>query len=472
MVNHHGGRRVGGSNGRGNTIWTASMTSADQPFDTSVPAVVLKLTPNVRHHGGLGVIRSLGRSGITVYGVHETPRAPVASSRYLAGRFFWQPDPSSVADITAGLTRIAERIGRPAVLLPTDDAGALYLAEHGDDLRPWFLFPAPPPGLPRRVAGKHSLYEMCRELGMPSPEVCLPDSPGAARQFADGVGYPLIAKLTTPWMSGGALPTTSVVHDADGLNDISGRCAESGIGLILQEFIPGGRDHDWFFHGYCDSESVCHPAFTGVKERSFPVGAGSTTYGRSVANENLRDWATAFLKRIHYCGIMDLDVRLDARDGQYHLLDFNPRLGAQFRIFRDTAGTDVALAAYLDLTGQAIPPGEQVNERRFMVENYDPRSGLAHWRRGDLSLRAWLSSVLAVDEFAWFAYDDLWPFGLICMRMTWKAVTWPVTGARQPAAALPAGAASIRYRSGRAKARTHPTTGARQRVRREVGERL
>ena len=53
----------------------------------------------------------------------------------------------------------------------------------------------------------------------------------------------------------------------------------------------------------------------------------------------------------------------------YRLLDFNPRLGAQFRVFRDTAGTDVALAAYLDLTDQPIPPGEQVNGRRFLVEN-------------------------------------------------------------------------------------------------------
>ena len=448
------------------------MTSADLSFDTSVPAVVLKLTPNVMHHGGLGIIRSLGRTGITVYGVHERLSAPVANSRYLAGRFFWQAAPSRVTDVTAGLTRIAERIGRPAVLLPTDDAGALYLAEHGDALRPWFLFPAPPPDLPRRMADKHSLYELCRELGMPSPEVCLPDSLDAAREFADEVGYPLIAKLTAPWLPHGALPTTSVVYDADALNDICRRCAESCIRLMLQEFIPGGPDHDWFFHGYCDSDSACHPAFTGVKERSFPIDAGSTTYGRSAANEKLSEVVTVFLRRIEYRGIMDLDIRLDARDGQYNLLDFNPRLGAQFRIFRDTADIDVALAAYLDLTGQAIPPGEQVNERRFMVESYDPRSVLAHSRRGDLSLGAWLSSVRAVDEFAWFAHDDLRPFGLMCLRMTWKTAIRPVTGTRRPTAPPPTGAASIRYRPGRAKAGIHPATGARQAERLEVEEKL
>ena len=109
-----------------------------RPVDTSTPAVVLKFDPNVMHHGGLGVIRSLGRVGVPVYGVHEGPWAPAASSRYLAGRFFWQPSPADVDRVLTGLLRLAEQIGQPSVLITTDDAGAIFLAEHGRDLRPWF----------------------------------------------------------------------------------------------------------------------------------------------------------------------------------------------------------------------------------------------------------------------------------------------------------------------------------------------
>jgi predicted ATP-grasp superfamily ATP-dependent carboligase len=143
--------------------------------------------------------------------------------------------------------------------------------------------------------------------------------------------------------------------------------------------------------------------------------------------------------------MLDLDIRLDARSGQYHLLDFNPRLGAQFRVFRDTAGLDVALAAYLDLTGQAIPAGEQVEGRTFLVENYDPLSAMASWRRGDTGLRSWLSSLRTIDEAAWFARDDLRPFGLMCVRMGWRMATRPFSGNRrhEPSPRL-------RYRSGRA----------------------
>ena len=401
------------------------MTTDRPAIDTTTPTVVLKFDPNVMHHGGLGVIRSLGRAGVPVYGVHEGPWAPAANSRYLAGRCFWQPNPADVERALGGLLRLAEHIGRPSVLITTDDAGAIFLAEHGDDLRPWFLFPQPPQDLPRKLAGKYSLYQVCLELGVPCPRACLPGSVGDAHEFASDAGYPLIAKLTTPWTTGSGLQSTSVVAGRPELHRIYQRCEQARAGLMLQEFIPGGPSHDWFFHGYCDADSVCQPAFTGIKERSYPAAAGLTSLGRSVANEKLRDQVTSMLQRLGYRGLLDLDIRLDSRDGQYNLLDFNPRLGAQFRIFRDTAGTDVAIAAYLDLTGQAIPPGQQVNGRAFLVENYDPLSALGNWRRGRLDLRTWASSLRTVDETAWLARDDLRPFGLMCLRMGWRMATRP-----------------------------------------------
>src|SRR5205823_4077386 len=116
----------------------ALMPSLPYPADTTTPAVVLKFDPNVMHHGGLGVIRTLGRLGVPVYGVHESRWAPAANSRYLRGRLFWQPDAADTERVTAGLLRLAGLIGQQAVLLTTDDAGAVFLAEHGGPLRDAF----------------------------------------------------------------------------------------------------------------------------------------------------------------------------------------------------------------------------------------------------------------------------------------------------------------------------------------------
>ena len=420
-------------------------------IDTTTPAVVLKFDQNVMHHGGLGAIRSLGRLGVPVYGVHEGPWAPAATSRYLRGRWIWHPDAEDVERTLAGLLTLAERIGRPAVLIPTDDAGAIFLAEHGTSLRHAFLFPAPPADLPRRVAGKFSMHALCGGAGVPCPSVTVPASLGEAHDFAAGAGYPVIAKLSAPWSASSAgLRSTSVIHAADELAVLWRACELAGAGLMLQGFIPAATPGDWFFHGYCDVNSACRPAFTGIKLRSYPARAGLTSFGYAVANDQLRTQVTALLAELSYRGIVDLDLRRDVRDGQYKLLDFNPRLGAQFRLFRNSDGLDVVLAAYLDLTGQVIPKGNQLSGRGFLVENYDPLGALRYWRSGELRLGSWLASLRQVNEMAWFARDDLRPFGLMCVRMGARGITRRFARPKPPTAMC----GEPRYLTGRAEG--HP----------------
>ena len=409
-------------------------------IDTSTPAVVLKLDPNVMHHGALGAIRSLGRRGVPVYAVVERPWAPAARSRYLAGWLAERPDPDQAERTRAGLNRLADRIGRRAVLIPTDDAGAIFLAEQGDSLRDRFLFPAQPPALPRRLAGKHTLALLCAELGVATAAVLLTDSAEKGRSFAAEVGYPLIAKLATPWTGGSGLRPTTVVRSEADLTGLWAAAERAGTSLMLQEFIPAQPGGDWFVHAYCDAASAGRPVFTGVKIRSYPAHAGLTSFGLAEANQPLREAATRLFARLGYRGIADLDLRQDPGDGSYKLLDFNPRLGAQFRLFRDWAGLDVVTAAYLDLTGQPYAVRGQVSGRRFVVENYDPLGALSYWRAGELAPGGWLRSLYGAEETAWFAWDDLLPFGLMCARMTARAVGRPFARARirrQPAPGAP-----------------------------------
>jgi predicted ATP-grasp superfamily ATP-dependent carboligase len=342
------------------------------------------------------------------------------------------------------------------VLITTDDAGAIFLAEHGASLRESFLFPAPQADLPRQLAGKYSMHQLCRERGVPSPQATVPASLDEARDFARRAGFPVIAKLTTPWRPGKAphqtaphkttLRSTSIVRTAADLDETYRAFEREHAGLMLQEYIPGGPGQDWFFHGYCDAGSTCRPAFTGVKDRSYPAHAGLTSLGHSAPNVPLRDQVTGLLSELSYRGLTDLDLRFDQRDGQYKLLDFNPRLGAQFRLFTDAAGVDVVRAAYLDLTGQPIAASVPVAGRRFLVENYDPIAALGYWRSGELGLKSWLTSLRGVDEAAWFARDDLRPFGLMCLRMSWRMVSRPFAGGG--GATRPDG--EPRYRPGRA----------------------
>jgi D-aspartate ligase len=427
---------------------TTGMSGTGPGADTTTPVVLLKFDPNVMHHGSLGAIRSLGRMGVPVYAVQETAWTPAAQSRYLRGKVLWRPEGLSADQVRAGLARLSEQIGSQAVLIPTDDAGAIFLAEHGEQLRSRFLFADPPPALPRRLAGKYSLHQVCAELGVPSARACRPATRTQAVDFAADCGYPVIAKLAHPWQPAGRQRSTEIVLDRAGLDQAWRACEQARAGLMLQEYIPAGRGGDWFFHAYRGAAAVSGPACTGIKDRSYPAHAGLTSFGRWAPNSSLRADMIALLARLGYRGIADLDLRLDARDGQYKLLDFNPRLGAQFRLFTDEAGLDVVRAAYLDLTGQPVAAAPPVAGRTFMVESYDAFSALSYWRSGELSPRAWVASMRDVDEAAWFARDDLRPFGLMCMRMGWRVLARP----RARGQVTPAGRQPVpRIRRGRAR---------------------
>ena len=388
------------------------------PFDTSIAAIVVKLRHSVIHHGGLGAIRSLGRLGIPVYAVHEGRLAPPAASRYLSGGFVWEPggDPEQLFQ---GLASFVERLGSPVVLVPTDDAAAVFIAEHAAGLADRFLFPRPPAGLPRTVASKRELYRLCTRLGVPCPKAVVPTSRAEVEAFLEGAVFPVVVKGAEPWLLpvGAGVRSTTIARTPDDLLDLFVRVeGNQATGLLFQEYIPPDAGEDWFFHGYCDDASDCLVGFTGRKLRSYPAHAGPTSLGSWEPNEELARQAQALFRAVSYRGIMDLDYRLDRRDGRYKLLDFNPRVGAQFRLFEDDLGIDVVRAMHLDLTGRAVPAGRARPGRRFVVENQDPLASLAYRRRGELTVGEWGRSLAGVREAAWFAPDDLRPLLMVGAR--------------------------------------------------------
>ncbi|MET8507658.1 ATP-grasp domain-containing protein [Streptomyces sp. NPDC004787] len=406
-------------------------------FDTRVPAVLVRLDPNPFHHGTLGAVRSLGRAGIAVHAVVESPASPVARSRYLRGAHHRPVEPSP-AELTRLLHRIADLLAadgssagcgtRPAdgaspraLLVPLDDITALLLAECRPELAGRFLLPDQSPEQLTRVADKAQLAETCRSLGLPHPRTELPSGADEAAAMAWSLGLPVVAKWSRPWLlpAGAGLRSTTVVGSLAEVRELYARTPQAGSRLLLQELLPAGRDLDWFFHGYVDSAGGCATGATGRKERSWPDGAGLTAVGRWTANPAVDTAARELLAALGYRGVCDLDFRLDRETGAYHLLDFNPRPGAQFRLFADRDGLDVVRAMHLDLTGRPVPAHRPEYGRRFVVENYAALSYLSSPRRRCAPEPAVPLGAPGRSEAAWFAADDPWP--ALAMLRAWCA---------------------------------------------------
>ena len=179
--------------------------------------------------------------------------------------------------------------------------------------------------------------------------------------------------------------------------------------LMLQEYIPGGDDTVWMFNGYFNADSECLAGFTGKKIRQSPVYTGSTTLGVCLRNDPVDDLTRRFMKSVGYRGILDVGYRYDARDGQFKVLDVNPRIGATFRLFVGDGGLDVARAFYLDMTGQQVPASRPFEGRKWLVEDRDLASSLRYWRDANLTLARWLTSFAGVQETAYLTGDDILP---------------------------------------------------------------
>ncbi|MFD7260285.1 ATP-grasp domain-containing protein [Streptomyces sp. NPDC059874] len=339
-------------------------------------------------------------------------------------------DPEAPEALLECLTGVSERIGRPAVLIAMDDLSAIAVARVAPMLGGRFRIPHQPDNLPARVADKAELARLCARWDIPHPETAVPRSGAEAARAAWRLGLPLVAKWSRPWLlptgSEGLRSTTLVRTTAEAVR-LYERSAEAGSALLLQRFLPAGPDTDWFFHGAFARGGRPLLAGSGRKELSWPLRTGLTAVGRWLPDPAVEEAGLRLAERLGYQGILDLDFRRDER-GVFRLVDFNPRPGAQFRLFTDSAGLDVVQAMYLDLTGQRVPDPVGGPGRVFLAENYALLAavrGRALPRRGGRGAVAAGRAPAAGPgsfpatpararrgrvEAAWFAADDPLPF--------------------------------------------------------------
>ncbi|WP_089105296.1 carboxylate--amine ligase [Streptomyces hyaluromycini] len=366
-------------------------------LDIRVPAVVLRVDRNPFHHGTLGAVRSLGRAGVEVHVVADSAGSPVSRSRFVHRMHPPPPFGASPREIADVLRQVAARIAHPAVLIPMDDASAIAVGRMGEALAPFYLLPAASGVLPERLADKAELAALCASVGVPHPVTLVPDSPAQAVGAVLRLGLPAVAKWSRPWLlpAGGGLRSTTVVTSTQQARELYARADEAGSPLLLQQRLPPGPGRDWFFHGYADRFGIVRAGGVGCKQRAWPRGAGLTAVGYWAPNAEVRALAERFTSELGYRGVLDMDFRQCGATGRYHLLDFNPRPGAQFRLFSDTAGLDVVRALHLDLTHRPLPEGAPRAGRVFVVENYAPLAALQPAPGG--------------RELAWHARDDSAP---------------------------------------------------------------
>lgn len=349
--------------------------------------------------------------GVPLYNVDPNPWAPASCSRYCRRKFLWDIERPVAQESLEYMSEVRRKIGKRSILIPTTDRTARFVAEHAEALAEWFIFPKLTASLANSLSSKREMFYLARENNIPAPDAAFPGSRADVLSFLKRARLPIMLKGIDGqrlWDRTGK--KMFIVRSEEELLAIYDVAEDpQNPNLMLQEYIPGGDDTVWMFNGYFNARSECLAGFTGKKIRQCPVYTGSTSLGTCLRNQTVEDLTVRFMKAIGYQGIIDIGYRYDARDGQYKVLDANPRIGATFRLFVDENGMDVARALYLDLTGQKVVSIPARDGRKWIVEDLDLVSCYRYHHDGKLRFGEWIHSFRGVEEAAFICRDDPLP---------------------------------------------------------------
>ena len=366
-------------------------------------------------------MRSLHLAAVPTVVVMMDPWESVRASRY--GDKILVPKSS---DPDAAILNVLSGIDgetRP-VLIPTSDHLTYFVSKHRAQLETRFRCCIPPNSAIHIVLDKAKDTQLFQGTGIPLPRTVqtLPSSPA---ELIRELGLPLIVKprtLVDKENLGWRNVIIRSLADADAFYRENRARFSSAI---AQELIPGPDDALWECICLYNDASEITRAFTFRKLSTMPAHYGATARGISERNEALVDLAATVGKRLGYAGIGDIDVKYDARDGQYKYLELNPRLGL-CHYFGTRCGINLTLDAYRMACGETLS-GEaaQVDGRTFlaMLEEIGARlqsrdSFLAVARGLLTALVAWPPPV-----GAYFAPDDILPGLLAVARVGYRLAT-------------------------------------------------
>ena len=299
---------------------------------------------------GLGVVRSLGRIGVPVL-VLDDERSISRFSRYatLALRV---ADLRTAQATVETLVDIAHRYHLQGWLLyPTRDEQVAALSLYRDALCPTYRVPAPAWEIVQFAWDKRKTYDLARQLNLPIPRTWISSS---FRGLDDlDLPFPLVLK---PAIKENFFYRTRAkawqVRNRAGLRDRF-RSATRFLPpaeILLQEFIPGDGRHQL---SYCAFFKRGKGVGTMVarRRRQHPHDFGrASTFVETIELPAVETLAERFLNAINYYGLVEVEFKMDQRDGQIKLLDVNARTWG-YHALGSTAGVDFSRLLYVDQVG-------------------------------------------------------------------------------------------------------------------------
>jgi D-aspartate ligase len=357
---------------------------------------------------GLGIARSLGRHGIPVCIVDdESSIARFSRHTTLNIRV---PDLRDEQSALSSLLQVGRELDLKGwVLFPTRDELVATLSRHRDALAEIYRVPTSNWETIKWIWDKRNTYKLAEELKIPCPKTWYALSVDDVEPI-DGP-FPLALK---PAIKEHFFYATQAkawrANSKEELRDMYVKAsAVAGNGeILIQDIIPGDGSHQFAYCAFFkNGEAVSKMVVRRRRQHPHDFGR-SSTYVESIDMPALESLSERFLRPINYYGLVEVEFKLDPRDGQFKLLDVNGRTWG-YHTIGASAGVDFPYQLYRDQIGESV---EHCTGRvgvtwvRLMT---DIPTGIIDVFQGRLGVGDYLRSVWHAESDAVFSWEDPLP---------------------------------------------------------------
>lgn len=364
---------------------------------------------------GLGIVRSLGRQGVPVCVIDDE----ISIARYSRYTTISKLAPSllNASDTAETLLDAGRKYALDGwVLYPTRDEQVAALSQYREELARIFRVPTPAWNTVKWLWDKRNTYRMAEKLGIPTPHTWYPKSIEELDRIEGHFPVALKPAIKEHFI----YATKSKAWRADNLTQLRQLVTRALQHIpieeiMIQDLVPGDGACQYAFCSFFkDGKSIAQ--ITACRRRQHPLEFGrSSTYAETVELPILEEYSKCFLRAIDYYGLVEVEFKLDPRDGRYRLLDVNGRTWGYHTIGR-AAGIDFPYLLFADQMGESIEPCTGKPGVRWVRLLTDLPTGTWGILKGQLKASTYLRTLREVDEEAVFSWEDPLP-GLMEMAL-------------------------------------------------------
>jgi len=390
-------------------MWIETQKRTSIGTRESAAAIVLGLS-----QASLGVARSLGRRGIAVFGVDKDGTRIGTKSRWTN----FLGSPTNDKGLTELLLDFSASSNSKAVLYLLDDEYLLFFSRHAGMLRRHFSCPYPNHLLLGHLVSKETMAAVFNEAEIPTPHTVVLNGKCVGKIEELALSFPLILKpnLHERWLGNAVVKEVIgnrkalLVSDAASLKDYWSVLSSYDT-MVAQEFIPGETKNLYYYVGYRNDKGKILASFVGRKLRTFPDKTGSECFLQSVDDLCVRRFGEEVLTKLNYIGPAGVDLKFDARDGCYKVIEINCRLGISDGL-PVACGVDIPYIYYKDVQGAEVQPSLAYEKNVYWLWLEKDIEWFYEYKSKDgfTILKWWTHFLTNKYSYAVFARDDLKPF--------------------------------------------------------------